>query len=102
MKTEGILFKTPCAVVVGKKNDQVVFGEVVSILTTESRITFHIKAYTNVEYSHHLHSYVVFRQHHPSMYLIDHDRIHDIHPYGLYSSPNNRTLQYIVLRNIII
>jgi hypothetical protein len=91
VKIEGVMFKRHCAIVVGKNADsEIVFGEVKGILITESRVTFQINILTNIEYSHHLHSFVVVSAHYPScMYLISHDKIHDIHPYGLYSSPNN-------------
>ena len=102
IELDGLLFKSPCVVVIVIE-DVPVFAEMLSILCTDSLIVFEVKIHKVKEYSYHLHSYVIPFKHNYDRWLVSHSKLVDIHPQGLYSSPNSsNNLKYIVMRNIIV
>ena len=99
MKVDGVLFKPFCVIVIDKDNDEPVFGEICSVFCTDSRIVFQIRV---KEYCHHLHCFVVSFQRRCEQYLVSHDRLMDVYPYGFYSSQDPKICKHIVLRSIVM
>ena len=60
IKVDGLLFKSPCVVVIVIE-DVPVFAEMISILCTDSLIVFEVKIHKVKKYSYHLHSCHTFQ-----------------------------------------
>ena len=104
VQVNGTKYQMPFAVVVGKKEDDLVFGKVENIYVDAKTVIFEFIEMLTHCFSSHYHVFVVSVPPVPVRlkYLIKQQNLIDYHPYGLYTSSHissNPTLEYVVLRS---
>ena len=100
----GTKYQMPFALVVGKDDEDLVFGKVVNIYVDVKTVLFEFFPMLTCNFSHHHHAFILSL---PPLsvrckYLIKQQSLLDYHPYGLYTSLNistNSHLEYIILRS---
>ena len=96
----GTLYQTPCVLLIEKREDELIFGELIDILCFENVILFHIEELEYVLYSDHFHAHVVSTEHRGIRYLIHPDYLLDYLPYGFYLPPSMSydNIKFVVLK----
>lgn len=59
IRVNGTLYKKPCGLVVGAKDDLPLFGNLQNILTGNGKVYFHVQLYKTLYFSDHYHAYLV-------------------------------------------
>ena len=106
VKVHGTKYQTPCALVVGRsQDDELQFGHVTNIFVHCQQVYFEFEL-MHAEFCKHIHAYALslpptsLRQ----QYLVEHRYLPTYHPYGLYHCQHLNSdllVQFTVLRNDI-
>ena len=100
----GTLYQTSSVLVIGKNEDDPVFGELLEIICFDNFILFHVEPLEYMFYSSHYHAHVVSTDRSNIKYLIHPDDLVDYLPYGLYlpvSMDSTQMIRCIVLKRIV-
>ena len=104
MELYGTKYQTPMALVIGKANEFLRFGEVNNIYVHgDQSILFEISPMTTNCFYGHFHAYVLSPGD-STKYFIKHSELLDYHPYGLYTSLSilpDASLLYVIPRTNI-
>jgi hypothetical protein len=101
---KGTKYQAPCALVIGKEEEELQFANVVSIFIDEDAVLFEFIPFKGHPFCHHHHAFPLSLPPSSSScrYLINQSDLLDYHPYGLYHSSTiftDQTLEFVVLRN---
>ena len=104
VKVSGTKYQTPMALIIDKRNEELVFGKVINIYADAKTVFFEFIHMSTKHFSHHYHAFVLSL---PPLsvrrkYLIKHHDLLDYHPYGLYTSPHlssDLTLEYVITKS---
>lgn len=104
MIVNGTKYQTPFALAIGKEDDELKFGEVVSTFVDGLSVIFEFIPMVTHQSDHHYHAIpLAYPPHKSTTYLIKYSQLPHYHPLGLYYSMTtlNSTLLYVVLKSNI-
>lgn len=106
-KQFGTKFQKGVCVVIGEKEDELIFGEIINVFIANDKILLQISILNTLEFSDHLHSFVVTKSTEPELFIWSSDLCSHL-VYGLYSEPLVRTdfsltvFWYVVMKYKVI
>ena len=96
VKVSGVLYKEPCALLIGVKDDYPQFGKLIGIFVLNcTRITFLVQIMETDTFASHYHAYVVSNT--PVCHVILHSNLYSLLPMHIHHITHNSTIQQVIV-----